>query len=238
MDVENIRILDTFFKYFTLITMREDSYRTKVYKELLRLRNLRWNDEKSDIDTMEELLMQVTMKNLVEVTNIIGKKINESEKNLGEFLNLLWKFVIQNPEPEDIMKHAKLTEGLSYINENFNFALMNFMKQRNTTFCQIPLQEFSPSISKKLSTSIHFVCYLYTINVAGEKDLEVWMRPNLVQHLTLMQNVDFSIKLAPKINESSNVNLKAFLTFVELSVKEQLSSLFNDVKKNLENAVN
>jgi hypothetical protein len=82
------------------------------------------------------------------------------------------------------------------------------------------------------------MCYLYLFDVADEKNLEIWMRPNLVQHLTLMQNVDFSIKLGDKINQGSNVNLKAFLTFVELSVKEQLSSLFNDVKKNLEDAVN
>lgn len=238
MDVENIQILDTFFKYFTLVALREDSYRTKIYKELLRLRANKWNDEKSDIDLMEENLSQVTMKNLVEITKNIGKQINEKENNLPEFINLLWKFVIQNPEPEEIMKHAKLTEGLSYINDNFTCAFMNFMKQRNSTFCLIPLQEFSPAISKKLATAIHFMCYLYTCDVAGEKDLEIWMRPNLVQHLSLMQNVDFSIKLGPKINESSNLNLKAFLIFVELSVKEQLSSIFNDVKKNLEDAVN
>lgn len=233
MDSENILVLNSFFKYFELIVMREDSYRTKIYKELLHLRSMKWNNENEVVNVMEELLQHITMKNLVETTNIIVKKIND-EKSLNEFINSLWKFVIRNPEPDDIMKYAKLSQGLSYSIQKFNSALMNFMRQRNTTFCLIPIQEFSPSISKKLCTAIHFMCYLFSIDVAGEKDLEMWMRPNLVQHLTLMQNVDFSIKLGPKISEGTNVNLKAFLTFVELSIKEQHLGLYTDVKKNLQ----
>lgn len=238
MDSENEKILDNFFNYFSLVTLKEESYRTKIYKELMHLRSVKWCVEKKDVLLMEELLTQLQMKNIIEITKSLSKMVVESESNLKEFVILLWKFVIQNPETDDIMKHAKLAQGLSYITEDFKGALLQFIKQRNSTFCSIPLQEFSPSISKKLSATIHFMCYLYLIDVASENDLEMWMRPNLVQHLTLLQNVDFSIKLGPKINESTNVNLKAFLTFVELSVKEQLSSIFNDVKKTLKDATN
>lgn len=229
MDEENDKLLDNYFKYFSLITKRENSYRTKIYKELMMLR---WSDRENDVVFMEKLLVQVQMKNMVEITKIIGTKINESENNnLDDFINIMWKYIIVNHESEEIMKYAKLTEGLCLINENLNCALMQFMRQRNLTFCSIPLQKFSLPISKKLCSAIQFICYLYTIDVASEKDLEIWMRPNLVQHLTFMQNVDFSIKLGPKINESSNVNLKAFLTFVELNVKEHLSGIFNEVKR-------
>lgn len=233
MDEENSKILDTYFKYFSLITLREDSYRTKTYKELLQLRSMQWRKEKSDVVMLEELLMKLTVKNIAETANNIGKQIDKSDNNLNDLINLLWKFLMKNPEPDEIMKYAKLAEGLSYTQENFKSALMQFMKQRNVTFCSIPLQQFSPVISKKLSTTINFMCYLYLIDVATEKDLEMWMRPNLVQHLSLQQNTDFSIKLGPKINQSTNVNLKAFLTFVEFSVKEQLSNVFNDVKNQL-----
>lgn len=199
------------------------------------MRKNKWKIVKTGIELMEEILSHLEWANLVEITKLIGIQICESDENLMEFINLLWKLVVHNTQ--SLKEYARLVQGLSFINPKMQIFLFQFMTKRNKTFCSIPLQNFSPAISKKLATIIYFMCYLYVIDVATESDLEMWIRPNLVQHLTMSQNTELSIILSTKVSACSNVNVKAFFTFVEYNVKEQLLSVFNQVKNDLRDTI-
>lgn len=197
---------------------------------MLKLRKNKWKDDKNDAGLIEEYLSRLRNDNIVEITQFIGEKICVSVENCNEFINLLWKIMMMNPHREIIYKNARLIQGLTFIRADIRNHLMEFMSQRNKTFCSIPSQYFSNNISTKLAFIIHFMCYLYSIDVATDADLEKWIRPSLsVQHLTIAQNAELSILLGPKLIGCSNVNVKAFFTFVEFNVKDQIIKAFNDL---------
>jgi hypothetical protein len=234
MDEENEKILDKFFTYFSLITANENSYRTTVYKKLIDLRKKKWMIDCTDAFVeMEEILNNLQWNDIVFFTKFVVDKI-QSPDSVNGFINLLWKAIIRNSQTEMIYKYARLVQGLVILNTNFRNFLMPFFKRRNETFCKIPLQYISSDISKKLAIVIHFMCYLYVINVATGEDIEIWIRPGLVQHLSMIQNAEISIVLGPKIADCDNVNVKAFFTFIEFNIKDQFSSVFKEIKGNLE----
>lgn len=237
VDNENDKVLENFFTYFSLISASESTYRTTIYKELIDLRKNKWKVQKQDVIQMNEYLKQLRRDNLIEVTKLIGEMFKNSDENIKEFIDLLWKsLMMMKYHPDLIHRNARLVQGLTYLNASFNPIFIDFMVQRNKTFCLIPLQDFSSNISTKLSTIIHFMCYLYAIDIVKEDHLEIWIRPSLVQHLNVDQNSELSIILGPKVINSLNVNVKAFYTFLEFNVKEQLAKAFDDVNKKLCNA--
>lgn len=197
------------------------------------MRKNKWKDGKNDARLIEHYLSQLRHDNIVEVCKLIGEKLGVSAENCNEFINLLWKAMMKNPHREIIYKYARLIQGLTFFSGNILKQFMEFMTLRNNTFCSIPIQNFSDAISTKLAFTIHFMCYLYAIDLATETDLIKWIRPNLVQHLSIAQNAELSILLGPKLNGCSNVNVKAFFTYVEFNVKDQFVKAFNNVLEDI-----
>jgi hypothetical protein len=231
IDDESVLILDKFFLFFNQVAETESSYRSNIYKELIKLRTNNWVllEEEQDIEMIENLLRKLGDKNFTQIALIISGLIYKSAEVFKSFLNMLWKFIIMNPE--FILKYAKLVRAISCNFQRFEAAFMAFLDQRNKTFRVLASGEkLTTDIKTKLSTVTRFVAYCYALDCASENDFLIWLRPNFFQHFPVQDKTEIQVIVGPKVSESSNNELKGFLGLIEYQTRENIFSTLESVK--------
>ncbi|KAG5674467.1 hypothetical protein PVAND_004436 [Polypedilum vanderplanki] len=234
IDEESVLILDKFFLYFNHISNSEKSYRSLVYKNLIKLRANNWilMENERNVEKIEELLTKLNNINEQQIGMILSNFICKSVEIFKSFIETLWKYILSNQQ--FILRYAKLIFFISRNHQNFQYILMSFLNKRNQTFEKISnFDKLSNNIIAKLSTVTRFVAYCYVLDCASEDDLLLWLKPNFIKHFTVEDKTELQMILGQRVNDGYNNKLKGILGLIEIETKQYIFSTLESVKTNL-----
>lgn len=245
VDAEDSEKLNEYFDKFEEIIEEENSYRASVYENLIELRLNGWTAKKVQLkrtetvelpdQSIEGILNRMTAAEVDQTCEFVKDFVAQSEKNLDEFINALWKNIL-TANSEQMSCYVKLCVKMfqtSIPGVDFHGRCIEFLQCRQIAFFCIENEEFTDKVKERLGLATIFIAQLYDCGIVSDEILESWIKYKLSKQLTLSSLTQLITIIDPKINKSENSRLLALKTILDDMMTEASKDMWTTLKEDI-----
>jgi hypothetical protein len=237
--IKDIESLDRLFEKFeVIVSINQRQELTFIQRTLLNLTELYNNNWKKPNATsipdpydklIEQLIQNVKEQKLTKAVHDLEKLVATSDSQI--LIPSLWNFIILKRAQAAYLSKliSKIMGSHPFI--PFTEMFIEFLDCRISTYNSIPKDELSEAQKERLTNAMTFIVELYNLGAISDGTLESLLRS--AKRLPLQEITKLLALLESKVNRSENIQLKAFVMFLNEIVHEGSLSVWKEVKADL-----